>query len=70
MSFNRPPRRWLVHGGVKMRRLALQADGVKEQAADAILRALGDKPVPLRNLARFKQLCAERRRKNWSNRAW
>ena len=55
---------WQVHGSKKIRRLALYADGVKEQAADAILRALGNRPVLLKNVHRFKELLAKRKRKN------
>lgn len=51
---------WQVHG--KWRRLALVADGVKDIAATAILRALGDRPVELKNYHRFQELC--RRNKN------
>lgn len=59
--------RWLVHGNEKLQRLALYADGVHDVAATAILRALAGKPVPLQNLHRFKQLCAQRRNRRYQS---
>ncbi len=53
---------WQAHG--KARILALQADGVHAVAAEAILRAVGKGPVPLKNIARFKQLEAQEKNRN------